>query len=527
MKKLIPDQIRQILACSDSHLPYRMLEQQIGISRASIGRIFVAAALTGKSAIELLQLSDNELLEAIYPQTRSKYAEPDWQWIHSQLHRKGVTLQLLYEQFKLNSCHDVYSYTSFCRSYTRWKVENGVRRAGGNVERIPGERMEIDFAGDTIEWVDSNAVVHHAKLFVATLPYSCLFFTEAFDDETQTSWIYGIVDALEYFEGAPQVLVMDNAKALVKTANWQEGEIQYSIRSLCSYYGMQPWACKPRSPKQKNRVEAAVNDVERWIIAQMNLNHAVLANDLADLNKQIRRRVDELNNKPFRASGTTASRRSRYEELEKASMQPLPRLPYEPGIWKLLVADKAHCVRIASDGNHRYSVPAEYIGQKVAVRICRTTLKTYDPNNMQSLGVHTRHTGLKGPKTHILDQHLTPEEKHYRRTSQDWIDVFTKRGLTEKLAVEFVSYLSDKKGNFPSGRMCGAVLSLFRSFAPSVIRQAVATALEDDLVNYKFIRQLCEQIEFADRNNAKLDFGKTNTAPRKIVVHENIRGNYE
>ena len=111
MKKLIPDQIRQILACSDSHLSYRRLEQQIGISRASIGRILVAAALTGKSAIELLQLSDNELLEAIYPQTRSKYAEPDWQWIHSQLHRKGVTLQLLYDQFKLNSCHDVYSYT--------------------------------------------------------------------------------------------------------------------------------------------------------------------------------------------------------------------------------------------------------------------------------------------------------------------------------------------------------------------------------------------------------------------------------
>ena len=88
MKKLIPDQIRQILACSDSHLSYQRLEQQIGISRASIGRILVAAALTGKSALELLQLSDNELLEAIYPQTRSKYAEPDWQWIHSQLHRK-------------------------------------------------------------------------------------------------------------------------------------------------------------------------------------------------------------------------------------------------------------------------------------------------------------------------------------------------------------------------------------------------------------------------------------------------------
>ena len=78
-----------------------------------------------------------------------------------------------------------------------------------------------------------------------------MLFTETFNDEAQPSWIYGIVDALEYFGGAPRVLVMDNAAPLVRVPNWQEAEIQYAIRSLCTYYGMQPWACKPRTPKQK------------------------------------------------------------------------------------------------------------------------------------------------------------------------------------------------------------------------------------------------------------------------------------
>lgn len=154
--------------------------------------------------------------------------------------------------------------------------------------------MEIDFAGDKIQWFDRHGTLHESKLFVASLPYSCMLFTEAFEDESQNSWIDGVIDALQYFGGTPQVLVMDNAKALVKLPNWQEGEPQSAIRSVCSYYGMQPWACKPRSLKQKNRVEAAVNDVERWVITQMSLNQPILAADLEDLNKKIRQRIDEI-----------------------------------------------------------------------------------------------------------------------------------------------------------------------------------------------------------------------------------------
>lgn len=175
---------------------------------------------------------------------------------------------MLFERYKNENPNSSYSYGSFCRRYAQWKKENGIHQVSGYVERIPGERMEIDFAGDKIEWVDSDGVIRQSKLFVASLPYCCMLFTEAFEDESQNSWIDGIVDALEYFGAVPQVLVMDNAKALVKRAGWQEAEVQSVIRSLCSYYGMQPWACKPRTPKQKNRVEAAVNDVERWLIAQ-------------------------------------------------------------------------------------------------------------------------------------------------------------------------------------------------------------------------------------------------------------------
>ena len=62
---------------------------------------------------------------------------------------------------------------------------------------------------------------------------------------------------------------MDYAKVLVKHSSWYEGEVQQTVRSLCNYYDIEPWACQPRRPEQKNRVEAAVGLAQRQIIAAM------------------------------------------------------------------------------------------------------------------------------------------------------------------------------------------------------------------------------------------------------------------
>lgn len=93
---------------------------------------------------------------------------------------------------------------------------NGLGIPSGNVQSIPGERMEIDFAGDNLKWIDPDCDEQRARLFIAVLPYSNLTYAEAFPNEKLQSWISGIVQALEYFGGTPQVLVMDNAKALIK-----------------------------------------------------------------------------------------------------------------------------------------------------------------------------------------------------------------------------------------------------------------------------------------------------------------------
>ena len=440
MKKLLPNQIRAVLQGLELRLSYREIGRRNNISRTTVGLINNVYLNSGQNLTQLQKLNDNQILELVYPVGPNKQSEPDWQDIHSRLARHGVTLLMLFEQYIKDYPGSSYSYASYCRRYAQWKTENGIRQVGGNVERIPGERMEVDFAGDKIEWVDRDGVIRQSKLFVASLPYSCMLFTEAFEDESQNNWIDGIVDTLEYFGAAPQVLVMDNAKALVKLPGWHEAEAQSAIRSLCSYYGMQPWACKPRTPKQKNRVEAAVNDVERWVIAQMSLDQPILVRDLEDLNQKIRQRVNEINDAPFKGRGSTGNRRLRYQKEELPHMNPLPAMPYEYGVWKYLVVDKADCIRLASDGGHRYSTPASYIGKKVAVRVCRAKVEIYDIDTMICLGVHERFTELGGNKTHILKEHLTSAEKHYRRSTREWIELFIGKGIPSRLAEEVVTY---------------------------------------------------------------------------------------
>lgn len=374
---------------------------------------------------------------------------------------------MLFNRYTAEATKETYNYSSFCRRYDQWRRDNGILTVGGNVERVPGQRMEIDFAGDLLEWIDDNGCVQRCKLFVATLPYSNIIFTEAFADETKASWINGIVDALEYFGAVPEVLVMDNARALVNRDGWR------------------------------------------------------------DVNAQIRKRLDAINTQSFRAKHAQGSRRMLYEREEKVHMRALPAMPYDPGDWKLLTVDKAHCVRIASEAGHRYSTPATYVGKKVAVRVSRDAVEIFDLQSMKSLGTHRRCTDLNGNKTHILEEHLTPNEKHYRRSADDWVNLLVKKGLPKPLAAEFISALLNDKGGFPSARICGSVCGLFRTYPPDIIRRAVGSALEDQTLRAGYIKQLCEQYQFAHETNWVLDLEGSQPNLQAPIVHSNIRNHYK
>ena len=199
MRKLPAATLRALASLVLQGLASRAIASQLGLSKTTINNL--AARIqsgTQEQRQQLAHMPDSVLLEFFYPPIVKAKEEPDWIDIHKKLYRRGVTLTLLYKQYKAQAVRETYNYASFCRRYGEWRKTNGVDAPGGNIERIPGERMEIDFAGDSLKWIDPDCNVRYARVFVAVLPYSNLTYAEAFDNEKQPSWIAGVVHALNF-----------------------------------------------------------------------------------------------------------------------------------------------------------------------------------------------------------------------------------------------------------------------------------------------------------------------------------------
>lgn len=158
MSKFPVSLLRQLLDSMQDGLSIRVTAQKLGISKSSVSFLSQTALSHGGGAkvAELIQLPDTQLLETFYPPTAKAYQEPDWVEVHKKLARRNVTLKLLYDAYKSQVVRRAYTYTSFCRRYTEWRQANGLGVPNGNVQVIPGERMEIDFTGGNLKLIDPN-----------------------------------------------------------------------------------------------------------------------------------------------------------------------------------------------------------------------------------------------------------------------------------------------------------------------------------------------------------------------------------
>ena len=527
-KKTVMETIKIVLNGLKERHSYRQIEKEACVSHGFVGKVCRLVSEAGKTAAEVLALDDKSIRDIIYPPSNKRRREPNWDVVLSQkaLVRKATALQL-YDRYCAEDEDSLkYSYSSFCRLLSIKLREQKRAKPVVNAVRIPGERMEIDFSGNKFDWVDSDGVRHKAHIFVATLPYSSLLFAYASEDETQRSWIEGIIRAINYFGGVSQYLVMDNAKALVKHADWTDSIVQLAIVELCEHYGMTAVPCRVAAPTQKNRVESGCNDTQRFVNAEFELDAKIYYDDLEALNVAIQNACDKFNEKDY-SDASHDSRRSLFQREEMPCLKPLPMTPYGAPEWRILVADKTHCVRIASDGGHRYSVPPSYVRTRICVRLSRNEVRLYDTTNNALIGVHERCYKKTGLKTHILEAHLSEEERKLRRSPTQFIDTFVLKGIDQKVATRFVNTLF-KENPLTGRQQCGATLSLRKKHAPDILTKCIEKSLEHGNPRFSFIKALAEQEEATARKQCSLDLDSDSDPDPDYVTtsHGNIRNNY-
>ena len=214
-------------------------------------------------------MCDTDLERLIYPRSArdvyNRAAPPDWAHVHRELRRKGVTLSLLWEEYRSDQ-PEGYGYSRFCELYSQWEGKlSPVMR-----QRHPaGERLFVDYAGYTIDVIDpQTGEVRTAQLFVATLGASSYTYAEATWTQSLPDWIASHVRAFGFFGGVTAQIASDNLKAGVAKACFYEPAINRTYADLASHYDTAVVPARPYKPKDKAKVEGSVLLVERWSLAR-------------------------------------------------------------------------------------------------------------------------------------------------------------------------------------------------------------------------------------------------------------------
>jgi transposase len=235
----------------------KLSDHQIGaslhLSHVSVGQYLRRAQQAGIAWPIPEGLDETQLRQTLRAAQKSSSASaprylPPMAEIHRQLQRKGVTLQLLWEEYRRDH-PDGYGHSQFWRLYRNFssQLEPVLRQ-----HHPPGERMFVDWAGMTFPLLDpSSGQSRAAQLFVATLGASSYTFAEAFENTKLPSWIEGHIHAWEFFGGVTRLTVPDNPKTAITDACYYEPKIHRSYQELAEHYGTVILPARPRRPQDK------------------------------------------------------------------------------------------------------------------------------------------------------------------------------------------------------------------------------------------------------------------------------------
>lgn len=394
--------LRLKLALGRSH---RQTAASTGVSAGKVAGVYTDARALGLDAAAVDAMSDAELSAAMYPvpASASTRPEPDYAALHLELRRPAVTLALLHLEY-LTAHPDGYRYTAFCDRYREWsKRQSPVMRQ----VHIAGDKLFVDYAGMKAKFVDPlTGEVHEVELFVAVLGASNYTYAEATRTQQVADFVSSVSRAFSSIGGVTRAVVPDQLKSAVRLACRYDPAIQRTTAELGRHYGTTVLPARPRSPRDKAKVEVGVQIAERWLLARIRNErfgslgalNARLAELTADLNGRVMRRYK-------------ASRRELFERLDKPALGALPEQPFEAATWKKVALNIDYHLEFE---HHLYSAPHGLLREELWVRATSSTIEilhglTRVASHVRSyvIGGHTT-TSEHMPSTHRAHAEWTP-----------------------------------------------------------------------------------------------------------------------
>ncbi len=472
--------IREILRLHyELRLSHRAIARARQISHVTVGEVIGRFERAGASWPLADDVSDTVLHHRLYPGHQGRppaRPEPDWARVHQELRRKGVTLQLLWSEYRAHIPEGGYEYSQFCARYRRYqqRLDLVLRKP-----YRPGVHCFVDYAGPTVPIIDPHTGTSQSgQVFVAVLGYSNYTFADLHPQQTTGWWIRGHVAAFAAFGGVPQIVVPDNAKPLVTKAERFEVTLNRTYQAFAAHYGVAIVPARVRKPQDKAPAEAGVLLVERWILARLR-HERFVSWEVA--RARVRALLAELNAHPFQK--LEGSRQSLWQE-ERPVLAPLPTEAYEDQEWRIATVHRDYHIEV---DHHYYSVPYRLVGEQVDVRITVATVECF--HDHQRVASHPR---LIRDRWHTLPDHMPPA---HRAMTEDWNPGYFQGRAAQigpQTAALVAAIFARAVAPEQMFRRCQGILGLTHTYTPAQLEQAATQALRAGALSYRAVKAFCE-----------------------------------
>lgn len=504
-------QIKRVLQLLESGNSSRKISRLTGMSRNTIDYYKKQFQLSGKRYEELLALENQELSKIIYKEqsgcrkdSRFDRLAPELNNLIQELKRRGVTRYLLWQEYRQKD-PDGYSYQQFCEHLnTHLDVQSAVM----HFEHKPGEKIEIDFAGGKLHYIDQiTGEVIECPVLVAVFPYSGYTYAQALSNASLKHLIPALGDCMEYFQGVPECVLTDNMKQMVKQTSKYEPSFTDLAQQWSVHYNTTLMATRPYKPKDKPTVEKGVDLVYKRVFAPLR---NLLPTSLSQLNHQIREALEKHNSALYQKKDH--SRKELFLLQEKELLKPLPVERFEVKQSVSAKVNRNYHVFLGED-KHNYSVPFKYIGKQVTIVYDSTNVEIF--LGTERISFHKRDYRNNKYSTHT--EHM-PEKHHAYKEAKGWTaEYFIEKAsaigpYTKQLILKLTQTRQFAEQTYKS---CLGILRLESKYGKERLETACELALQLNAISYGLVSNILV-------NNRDKLLEKVPEAT--IPEHKNIRG---
>ncbi len=500
----IREVLRLILSLQLSHRQASLIS---GVARTTTNRYFKTIQENQLSWSDIDTLSDDALRKILCPKRVSITDDelknaPNWLYVHTEMKRKGVTLWLLWHEYKAEHPEGL-SYQAFTRRYRAYR-----RLLGLSMRQThkAGEKCFVDYSGMTVPILDQlSGGTTTAQIFVGVLGGSNYSYVEATASQNLQDWVGSHVRMFAFFGALPRILVPDNLKSAVTKACQYDPVINPTYHELAMHYNVAVVPARKYKPKDKAAVEKGVQVAQRWILARLR-NHRFYS--LHALNEAIKPLVADLNNRQLKR--IAASRYSQFVEIDLPEMRPLPSVPFEMAEWRagLRVGADYHAI---VDG-YAYSVPYRLAKEKVEARLTQSVIEFF--HNGGRVATHERKYQSSGHVT--LPSHMPKAHQHYAIQSSEHLLQWAKRVGASTFDV--VSHQLESRPHPEAGyRSCLGLQRLARSYSEERLEAACQRAMYINSRSYTSISSILK----TNLDQQPLPVKADAALP---IEHSNVRG---